>query len=112
MKVHGKRSLLNRPGYNSTAAIVAEIEDTETWPDGKNGEGVEITTRWGAQPSATLRISDCDRAVSLDLDFDTAEDWRNTLYKVDTMIDALVQMRNGLLTERERYMQRVRGIKK
>ena len=40
-----------------------------------------------------LRLSDCDRVVSFDFDLDSADGRRNSLYKVDVMIDSLCKFR-------------------
>lgn len=112
MKVHGKRALLNGPGFQSTAAVVAEVEDTSDWDDGKSRNGSELTNRWSAEPNSTLRISDCDRAVELMLDMETAADWRNSIRKVDVLISALVALRHGLVEERVRYLDRVKRLPK
>lgn len=110
MKVYGKRALLNGPGFQSTAAIVAEIEDTTGWADGKDGVGRALTGRWSAQPTANLRISDCTRTIELEIDMETDADWRNSIRKIDTMIDALSRMRVGVVEERARYHQRCKGL--
>lgn len=91
---HGRREMLNRPGFQTTAAIVAEIENTEAG-----------LPRWG-EPEYTLQLSDCDRSISFTLDMDTPEGRRNNLHKVDTMIRALTEFRKGLDIEQKRYARR------
>jgi hypothetical protein len=91
-KMRGGRALLNLPGHQSTAAIVAEItmEGSSTYPD------------------YTLKISDCSRAVDLELDFDTADSRENNLYKIDTMLDVLKEFRKGVVAHGKR-VERAKG---
>jgi hypothetical protein len=112
LKVHGRRSLLNGAGIQSTAAIVAEVEDTSTWHEGKNGKGDDLTTAWQARPDYTLSISDCYRTITIEMDMDTPAEWRNSIRKLNVMIDALTRMRDGVVEERARYVQRARGLSK
>lgn len=108
-KVHGARGLLNLPGHHSTAAIVAEIEDTSTWIAGK-GRGGEPLSRYTATPEATLVISDCENKVNIELDLDSDNNLRNSLYKLDTIINSLRKARRGLIIEAARYKRRERTI--
>lgn len=85
-KVLGKRALLNLPGFESTAAIVAEIAEVQY--------GLEVS----------IAISDCSRTVNLTFsdDFDDDDKFANNLHKVDTMIDCLKAFRRGLMVHRRR----------
>lgn len=105
MKVHGTRALLNKPGYSSTAAIVAEIEDTSAREVGKDAEGNEIKNAWQAEPEVTLQVANCDRSISFEFDWRTADGRENSLHKVDVLIDALTQFRAGLVVEQGRYIE-------
>lgn len=108
-KWHGGRALLNRPGFQSTAAIVAEIEDTSAWKPGKDSEG-DTLTHWNPAPSINLQISDCSRVISFDFDMETRSGRLNGLHKIDTMIRLLAEFRSGLYAENERYAQRQEHI--
>lgn len=86
-RVYGKRALLNQPGFEGTAAIVAELAE--------NKYGWEVD----------LKISDCNRVVCLaicDPAADETDDERffNDLEKVDIMINALKDFRKGMLRVR------------
>lgn len=85
-KTRGGRALLNLPGHQSTAAIVAEID----------GEGSV------SYPDYTFQISDCTRSIDLDLDFRNAEERENNLYKLDTMISVLKEFRKGVVATNKR----------
>lgn len=110
-RVHGKRALLNSPGHDSTAAIVAEIEDTGHWRDGQDRSGEPLHDNGWYAPYSEFQITDCSRGVSLSVRVDSANGYRNSLRKVDTMIDALTKLRDGLVVERKRYVQRERIAK-
>jgi hypothetical protein len=108
-KVHGSRALLNLPGHHSTATIVAEIEDTGGWTAGKSRNGEDLTG-YNAKPEWTFTLSDCDKRVYLELDFGSENNLENNLYKIDTMLDALTKLREGVVIENERYMKRRKSI--
>jgi hypothetical protein len=99
-KWHGKRALLNGPGYQSTAAIVAEIEDSSTWPAVND----EVDT-W-RRPSTTLQIANCDRSIAFDMDWVDKAGMKNDLKKIDIMIDCLTKFRAGLELEQQRMIER------
>jgi hypothetical protein len=110
-KFYGGRALLNLPGHHSTAAIVAEIENTVDWEEGK-GRGGDELTRYNAEPHMMLTVTDCDNRVNIELDIDSENSYENTIYKVDTMIEELRKLRKGLVTERGRYVKREKHIPK
>lgn len=109
-KYHGGRGLLNLAGHQTTAAIVAEIEDTSTWKAGHDGQGKEIKSKWQVTPYVTFQISDCTRVVSFDLGVSEEDEYENALHKVDCMLDSLKAFRKGLVTERKRYLARTKGL--
>lgn len=78
-RVEGKRAMLNLPGHQSTASIVAEI-----------------VREAGGWHEATFDISDCDRKISLSFGL-SAGSMENNLYKVDTIIDAAKTFRRALV---------------
>lgn len=104
-KWHGWRGMLNLTGYQSTASMVAEIEDT----------GVRTPKGWSPhdRPAYTLQFSNCDRSIAFELDFYAPtdkvameQDFENNLYKIDQMIEGLQAFRDGLKTEQDRYRRR------
>lgn len=105
MKCYGGRALLNSEGHHSTAAIVAEVEDTSVWPDGENGRGNEIQP-WNTEPYCMLQIANCDRSILFDLSWSTEEERENALDKVDTLVETLTAFRRGLKIEQRRYRKR------
>lgn len=104
-KWHGGSALLNKVGFHSTAAICCIVEDTSTWTSGKDSNGDMIST-W-SQPSYTFQISNCDRSLTWDLDFETPASRANDLHKLDLMISVLSDFRDGVAVEQERLVQRL-----
>lgn len=110
-KYFGKRAMLNLPGNQGTAAIVAEIEDTSTWLVGKDGRGHKLGNKWSCLSNdIKLCVSDCSRTVELSIDIGSEKGYVNSIHKVDTMIEALSGLRMGLVTERARYLERSEGL--
>lgn len=101
-KHHGGRAMLNKAGHYSTAAIVAEIEDTGGWPKGMVPEERDFT-RWNIQPQTILQIANCDRSIAFEIDMD---DDGNSLAKLDTLIEILTAFRKGFKIEMKRYEKR------
>lgn len=100
---HGGRSMLNNPGYHSTAAMVAEIEDSSTWKIPENN--ADDYMYW-SRPTSTLTVSDCTRSITMDFDWDSQRDRDNSLHKIDVMINLLTRFREGMAIEQERYVAR------
>lgn len=106
--------MLNPPGVQSTAAIVAEVEDSSGWRPGKDGQGrdFDLSELWTLEPVVMLKVSDCDRAATLAIQFATPYLRRAALVKVDRMIEALTAFREGLVKEQKLYAERVRTVKR
>jgi hypothetical protein len=103
--------MLNLPGYQSTAAIVAEIEDTSTWEEGKGRNGRSMKNAYAVEPHIMVQFANCDRSISFDFDITTPEERSNSFHKIDTMIDALMSFREGLTIEAQRYKKRQAALK-
>ncbi len=109
-KYFGKRALLNLPGNQGTAAIVAEIEDSSTWGS-KGNRGQKLESKWDCLTNdIKLSISDCSRTVELSVGIGSEKDYINSLHKVDVMIESLSGLRMGLVTERARFLERSEGL--
>ena len=87
--IFSKREFLNLPGHHSMANIVASITKYRD-------EDVEKGNRW---IDIHLGIADCNRTITLAIDYDGEEDRKNALYKVDTMINTLTEFRKALEKE-------------
>jgi hypothetical protein len=99
-KPYGGRALLNLPGHETVGAIVAEVENTEHVK--KPADEYDYVR----EPTMNLAISDCSRSIGLAVSVRTADDYKNTLHKVDTMIELLEGFREGVVAERERFVER------
>lgn len=110
MKVLGMRALLNKPGFCSTAAIAAEVEDTSKWKPGRDRRGNRL--EHNVEPYTMLQMTDCYRAITFEIHWHSAKERKNTLHKLDTMIAALTAFRDGVKAEQERYEERQRYVKK
>ncbi len=106
-KFHGTGTLLNNPGFHSTAAIMATVEDSSEWVE----EASDKKTYTSAiTPETVLNISDCDRTIRMDFDWDSEEARQNSLDKVDKMLLALTTFRASLQLEQERYVARTKKL--
>jgi hypothetical protein len=115
----GARAMLNSGPHQTTAAIVAEVEDTREWKDGEvrgrpigtDSDGEKVAkpseVRWELEPEYTLQISDCDRSIKLQIDWQTPSERANSLQKVETMIGALTEFRDALVDEQRLYVERM-----
>lgn len=89
-RVYGVRALLNRPGFESTGAIVAEITEHP-------GYGKEPEPFW----DVSLVISDCSRTIGLTLfdpqAHDTSDErFENDMHKLDTIVEAVRELQKGM----------------
>jgi hypothetical protein len=55
--------------------------------------------RRGRHPRLELQIADCVNTINLEFSLETAELRENSLFKVDTLLDALRHFRAGLAAE-------------
>lgn len=100
-QVHGGRALINLPGHHSTAAIIAEVDDTTGKTVDPDDDGYQLVGE------AICQITDCDNKVRIELDITTANQLENSLFKVDTIIETLLSMRDGLVIEHHRLQDRL-----
>lgn len=84
------RRFLNVLGYNAGAYILAAVEDSSKRSADKD--------KW-SYLDIDLTMADCGRVVSFDFDLSTRGARRNSIRKIDIMIDTLVQFRGALKEE-------------
>jgi len=118
----GGRALLNLSPHQTTAAIVCEVEDTRGWDQGQvrgrpigntpDGEKQDSASdlRWELEPESTFQISNCDRSIAFELDWQTEGERRNTLHKLDTMIEILAEFRKAVADEQRLYVERMKRV--
>ena len=83
-----ERLRLNHPEFDGGASVRVFVEDTSR-------------ARWNALPSPRLklRISDCTNEVNLEFGVESAELRENSLFKIETLLQALNGFRDGLIAE-------------
>ena len=91
--------LLNRPDFDGGASVRAYVQDTSRHAFGR---------RRLPKPRLILEISDCVNAINLEFSVASYDVRENSLHKVETLIDALVQFRAGLAAEAELRARRER----
>ncbi|MGH2728973.1 MAG: hypothetical protein ACRDJI_00025 [Actinomycetota bacterium] len=93
------RRFLNLTGFHAGAYVLAEVEDSTKHRKGKHG--------W-PYVHIDLTLADCSRTVSFDFDIESAAARRNSLRKIDILIETLTMFREGLVAETELASQRRR----
>lgn len=87
-RIHFERKFLNTEGYHELAGIVTQIDDMRK-------------ESWTSPFYGLYKISNCDRALELTLDFGNEEELNNTLYKMDTIISVTKAFRDKAASLRE-----------
>jgi len=80
-----KRAFLNPVATNQTSYILAHVEDSE---HGENVVGTNLIT-----------LADCKRTIQLEFFLGSAQHRRNSLKKINLLIDTLTAFRDALLRE-------------
>lgn len=88
-----ERRFLNKENFHSFAAIIGKIKIEKYYND-KNLLNSYYVTRY-------VSISDCSEKISLELNVETEEEYNNTLYKLDTLIDVFSKLKAGIISTRE-----------
>ncbi len=83
------RRFLNSVGYHDGAYVLAAVEDSSSYSSDEYGPFVDID----------LTLADCNRIVHFHFDLHTKGARRNSLRKIDLIIDALEQFREALREE-------------
>jgi hypothetical protein len=96
-----ERTRLNLPGLYGDAYVRVFVEDTSR-------RKVRLR-RVPPHPRLKLRIADCVNVVNLEFDVGSAELRENSLYKINTLLNALHRFRDGLAAEAELIEQRERS---
>jgi hypothetical protein len=86
---------LNRPGLYGDAFVRVFVEDT-------------TGRRAHRDPQLVVQIADCANTVNFEFSLDTAQLRENSLFKIDTLLDALRRFRDGLAAEAELAAKRQR----
>lgn len=87
-RIHYERKFLNTEGYHELAGLVTQIDDMRE-------------DNWESPFYGMYKMSNCERALELTLDFDNEEDLNNTLHKMDTIISVTKAFRDKAESLRE-----------
>lgn len=90
-----ERIRLNRPGLYGDAYVRVFVEDTTARRRRRN-----------TKLRLTLRIADCVNTINLEFSLASPELREDSLFKVDTLLDALNRFRDALAAEAELAEQR------
>lgn len=77
------RQFLNQEGYHSSAFILAQVTTGGS--------------EWSSD--ATLIVADCNRQIQLDMSLHGDDGRKNTLYKLDLLVETLQQFRKAVKKE-------------
>ena len=95
-----ERTRLNLPGLYGDAYVRVFVEDTSR-------RKVRLR-RVPPHPRLKLRIADCVNVINLEFDLGSAPLRENSLYKINTLLNALHRFRDALAAEADLYEQRER----
>ena len=93
-----ERLALNHPEFDGGARVRVFVEDTSA----------KRCRRGPPSPRLKLRISDCVNEVNLEFAVESAELRDNSLFKIDTLLEALAAFREGLAAGAALYAERER----
>src|SRR5919201_3719153 len=93
-----ERIRLNFPDLYGDAYVRVFVEDTSARK--------HRIHRVPPAPRLKLRIADCVNVINLEFDVDSALLRENSMFKIDTLIDALQRFRDGLAAEAELHALR------
>jgi hypothetical protein len=93
-----ERTRLSLPGLYGDAYVRVFVEDTS--------RRKLLLRRVPPHPRLKLRIADCVNVVNLEFDLGSAELRENSLYKINTLLNALHRFRDGLAAEVDLFEQR------
>jgi len=103
------RSFLNLPGFHDGAYVMAYVEDTSE----RGLEKDEYSKKpYNPRPRIILEIADCSENINLEFDVNSDLQVLNSLHKVDELLSALSEFREGLVEEADEYKRREKKLKK
>lgn len=91
--IFSESKLLNKPGFNATAAVSYTL---------KLSKNTSNTTH--VYDDGVIIISDCSKVISLDFSFSDEEEFDNSIFKIDTMIEVLNNFKRDLIQARDLFL--------
>lgn len=95
------RTFLNKPGFHGKASLIASVEDTSELPAHE--------LRYRRHPEIYLNISDCSSQCTLAFEICTRDEQKNSLYKLDQLLEGIGRFRDALTEEIALYNKRERA---
>ena len=90
---------LNRPGLYGDAYVRVYVGDTSGRPLPPRRR--RLRRSGPRSPRLVLQIADCTNEINLEFSLESAGFRENSLFKIDTLLDALHRFRDGLAAEAE-----------
>jgi hypothetical protein len=91
-----EKTPLNKPGFHGDAYVRVFVEDTSGRRYRKSPPA----------PRLRLRIADCTNVINLEFSVESAPLRENSLFKIDTLLEALGRFRETVAAEAELYAER------
>lgn len=90
LKIGFRREFLNEPFTTSTSSNISYYINCNSWNEKLKEEGL--------YDNATIKfsLSDCSKNIYLEFAVNSKDDMRNSLYKIDTIIDVLNNLKEDL----------------
>ena len=98
-KIGYRRSFLNEPYMTSTSSCISYNIKVSSWHKKLIEENLYNSAR------IEFSMSDCSRNIHLDFDIQSKEDMRNSLFKLDTIINTCQAMKEDLKIARKEVLK-------
>jgi hypothetical protein len=105
------RRFLNFPGFHDGAYIVAYVENTRARKISPTRGPRAFPSDPIPRPRTILEIADCGERINLEFSLHNPLQLANSLHKVDCLLSALSDFRQGLVEEADLYQQRRHSLK-
>ena len=95
LRIGANRTFLNEPFMTSLTSNVSYTVKVSTWKKELQDEGLYSYAK------IDFAMSDCDRTIHLDFDIQDKDDMRNSLFKLDAIINTCQAMKEDLKKARK-----------
>lgn len=98
-EIYAERRFLNKGSYHSIAAVCGTLD-----------KDIEEDNKW-APFNTDFYISNCDRAISLDIDCSTEEDFDNSIYKLRQIEEVCRGLKEALIEQKPVLIEWIKNKK-
>lgn len=95
LRIGANRTFLNEPFMTSLTSNISYIVKVSTWKKELQDEGLYSYAK------IDFAMSDCSRTIHLDFDIQDKDDMRNSLFKLDAIINTCQAMKEDLKKARK-----------